>query len=91
MSRLANAFTLIPSFKRGVTIGIVQHGLGFVESREEGTKTITTSLVGQWWDRRLSEAEINPKSAFSHSFYVADEDQCLNRAVHLIHYHLGVV
>lgn len=39
-----NAFTpLIPSLKRGVTIETIRHGLGFVESREEGTKTITTS------------------------------------------------
>lgn len=75
--RLANALTPpIPSLKRGVTIGTIQHGMVFVESREEGTKTITTSLVVKCWDHRLSEAEMNLKSAFSLSFYGANEAQC---------------
>lgn len=47
--RLADAFTpLIPSLKRGITIGTIQHGVGFVESRDKGTKIITASLVGKW-------------------------------------------
>ena len=78
--RLADAFSpLICSFKRGVTMGTIQHRVGFVASSDKGTKAITASLVGEWWDHRLSEAEMNLKSAFSLSFNRACEAQCLNK------------
>lgn len=75
--RLVNAFTpLILSLKKGIIIGTMLHGVGFVESKDKGPQTTTASPVGKWWDHRLSEVEMNPKSAFSLSFYGAC-DQCL--------------